>query len=62
MDVLKNRSGEHIVTARIMSMKNYSNTIGNRTPNFRLVVQCLNQLRHRVHPLGGGMNHKNLSR
>ena len=33
---------------RIMSMKYSSDTIGNRTATFRLLAQCLNQLRHRV--------------
>jgi hypothetical protein len=31
-----------------MSMKNYIETIGNRTRDFQLAAQCLNQLRHRV--------------
>jgi hypothetical protein len=36
----------HSVAEKIMSMKNSNNTIGNRT--FRLLAQCLNQVRHRV--------------
>jgi hypothetical protein len=36
----------HNAAGRIMSMKNSSGTIGNRTRD--LVAQCLNQLRHRV--------------
>ena len=31
-----------------MSMENSNDTIENRTATFRLVAQCLNQLRHRV--------------
>ena len=38
----------HSAAGRIMSMKSFNDTIGNRTGNFPLVVQCLNQLRHLV--------------
>ena len=38
----------HSADRRIMSMKNSNDTVGNRTRDFRLVAQCLNQLRHRV--------------
>ena len=31
-----------------MSMKNFNDTIGNRTRDLRLVAQCLSQLRHRL--------------
>jgi len=33
---------------RIISMKNFIYIIGNQPATFRLVAQCLNQLRHRV--------------
>ena len=32
-------------------MENHYDLIGNRTHTFRLVAQCLNQLRHGVCPL-----------
>jgi hypothetical protein len=35
-----------------MSMKNFSDTIGNQTRDLWLVAQCLNQLRYRVHSMG----------
>jgi len=37
----------HSAAERIMLMKNSNDTIGNRT-RYRIVAQCLNQLRHRV--------------
>jgi hypothetical protein len=49
------RSQGHSAARRIMSMKNSFDTIGNEPSTFRLVVQCLNQLRHSMpYPLLGG--------
>ena len=41
------QSRGHSAAERIMSTKNASDTIGNRTRD-RFVAQCLNKLRHRV--------------
>ena len=38
----------HSAIGRIMSMKNSNDNIGNRTRDLQDLVQCLNQVRHRM--------------